>query len=131
MRTAAKEYSLDKSFLLCLQSYRLHSAPLSKNAVSAFQITCKLLFSWPWKIHDEISSYQCLSITKGRVYYIQHFCMKVDWPEILCLMEVSAMLYICTYYLFTLCRINELKVDDTPNGRSPRKDWFSPLCVMI
>ncbi len=24
-----------------------------------------------------------------------------------------------------------LKVDDTPNGRSPRKDWFSPLCVMI
>ncbi len=23
------------------------------------------------------------------------------------------------------------KVDDTPNGRSPRKDWFSPLCVMI
>ncbi len=24
-----------------------------------------------------------------------------------------------------------LKVDDTPNGRLPRKDWFSPLCVMI
>ncbi len=24
-----------------------------------------------------------------------------------------------------------LKVDDTPNGRSPRTDWFSLLCVMI
>ncbi len=24
-----------------------------------------------------------------------------------------------------------LKVDDTPNGRSPRNDRFSPLCVMI
>ena len=23
------------------------------------------------------------------------------------------------------------KVDDTPNGRLPRKHWFSPLCVMI
>ncbi len=25
----------------------------------------------------------------------------------------------------------ELKVGYTPNGRSPRKDWFSSLCVMI
>ncbi len=24
-----------------------------------------------------------------------------------------------------------IKVDYTPNCRSPRKDWFSPLCVMI
>ncbi len=35
--------------------------------------------------------------------------------------------------LFTVCMcvVCEFKVDDTPNGRSPRKDWFSPLCVMI
>ena len=32
--------------------------------------------------------------------YIQHFIMGVDWPEIGCLMEVSAMFYICTYCVF-------------------------------
>ena len=33
--------------------------------------------------------------------YIQHFSIGVDWSEIGCLMEVSAMFYICTYCVFT------------------------------
>ncbi len=28
-------------------------------------------------------------------------------------------------------KVRSIKVDDTPNGRSPRKNWFSSLCVMI
>ncbi len=46
------------------------------------------------------------SITKGSIYHIKHmfiqpFTMDMGWPEIGCLMEVSVMLNICTYCLFT------------------------------
>ena len=34
--------------------------------------------------------------------YIQLFIIKEDWPEIGCLMEVSAMFHICIYCVFTL-----------------------------
>ncbi len=37
-------------------------------------------------------------------------------------------------FMITLCTqvfYDCIKVDDTPNGRSPLKDCFSPLCVMI
>ena len=34
--------------------------------------------------------------------YIQPFSMEVDWPEILCSMEVSTVFYICRYCVFTL-----------------------------
>ena len=33
--------------------------------------------------------------------YIQPFTTEVDWTEIGCLMEVSAMFYICRYCVFT------------------------------
>ena len=49
---------------------------------------------------------QCSSITKGSIYHINHmyiqpFTTVVDWPEIRCLREVSAMFYICRYCVFT------------------------------
>ena len=42
------------------------------------------------------------SITKGSIYHIKHMYMQpftvgVNWLEIWCLMEVSAMFYICRY----------------------------------
>ena len=50
---------------------------------------------------------QCSSKSKGSIYHIKHmyiqlFSMEVDCPEIWCLIEVSTMLQICTYYVFTL-----------------------------
>ena len=58
------------------------------------------------KLPDDL----CSSITKGSIYHtkhimsIQHFTMKVYWPKIghLHVMEVSVMLNICTYWVFTL-----------------------------
>ena len=49
---------------------------------------------------------QCSSITKGSIYHINHmniqpFITVVDWPETWCLMEVSAMFYICRYCVCT------------------------------
>ncbi len=81
-------------------------APLSKNAVSAFQISCTLLSftlkdSWR-KLGDD----QCSSVTKASVYHIKHMYIQplitvVDWPEIWCLMEVSVLFYISRYCDFT------------------------------
>ncbi len=49
---------------------------------------------------------QCSSITKGSIYHINHMYIQpfntvVDWSEIWWLMEVSTMVYICRYYVFT------------------------------
>ena len=46
------------------------------------------------------------SITKGSIYHTKHipiypFIMRVDWPEIQLLMEISVMFDICTYCIFT------------------------------
>ena len=54
-------------------------------------------------LDDEQSAF----ITKGSIYHIKHmyiqpFCMEVDWQEIWHLMDVSTMLYICRYCVFTL-----------------------------
>ena len=64
-------------------------------------------FLLPWKNPEEISRWFMLFITKGTIYLIK--CMSiqsstvgVDWPKIGCLMEVSIMFDICTYYDFTL-----------------------------
>ncbi len=81
------------------------SAPPSKNAVSAFQISCKLLsctLEDSWRTDD-----QCSSITKGSIYfmkrtYIQPATTVVDWPEIWCLMELSTMFYILQILRFYL-----------------------------
>ena len=56
---------------------------------------------------------QCSSITKGSIYHIKHnvhttITTGVDWPEIGCLMEVSVMFDICTYYILTLYGRNAL-----------------------
>ena len=57
-----------------------------------------------WK---KLANDNFFSITKGSIphikhMYIQSFSMEVDWPQIWYLMKVSNMLYICTYYIFTL-----------------------------
>ncbi len=79
------------------------SAPPSKNVLSAFQISCKLLsFTWEKKLADD----QCFSITKESIYHIKHtyiqpFTTVVDWPEIGSLLEVSTLFYlqILRFYL--------------------------------
>ena len=43
--------------------------------------------------------------------------------------ENKLHLYVALYV--TEKQLESIKVDDTPNGRSPRQDWFTPLCVMI
>ncbi len=94
-------------FYFCIQ-YRLgfeindcSCAPLSKNAVSAFQMSCKLL-SFP--LQDSCRNHQRSSVTKGSTVstipyqtYTQLFTTVVDWPNTGCLMEVSSMFYICRY----------------------------------
>ncbi len=70
------------------------SAPLSKNAVSAFRFHANY-FLLTWKIPLKVSSIHIKHM------YIQPFTTIVDWPEVGCLMEVSTILYICRYCVFT------------------------------
>ncbi len=94
-------------FDLLLDIVHMLSAPPSKNAVSAFQISCKLLsFTLEDFSLKKLADDQCSSITKGSIYlymnhmYIQPFTTKVDWPEIGCLMEVSVLyMQILRFYL--------------------------------
>ncbi len=81
------------------------SAPQSNNAVSTFQITCRVL-SYVLKNSS--------SITKGSIstnikhMHIQPFSIGVNWRENWHQMNVSTMSYICRYYVFTLwesCRV--------------------------
>ncbi len=86
--------------------YEAPSAPPSKNAVSAFPISCKLLSFTLEELLKKLVDDQCSSITKCSIYhinhmYLQHFTTVVDWPEIGCSMEVSTMFYICRYCVFT------------------------------
>ncbi len=65
-----------------------------------FLLSCLGKFLKWWADH------QSSSITKGGIYHIKHmyiqpFTIVADWPEIWCLLEVSAMFYICRYCVFT------------------------------
>ena len=80
------------------------SAALSKNAVSAFQIPCKLLSFG--RFLKKLADDQCSSLTKGSIFHIKNMYIQpsttvVDWPEMWHLMKVSAMFYICRYCTFT------------------------------
>ena len=82
--------------------------PPRKNAVSAFQISCKLLFFYLGRFLKNLAEDQCSSITKAvsttfNIMYIQPFITVVDWTEILRLMEVS-MFSIYRYCVFFLGR---------------------------
>ena len=61
--------------------------PLSKNAVSTFQISCKqTIFFNLGRFLKKLADDQCSSITKGSIYhvictYIQPFTIAVDWPQ--------------------------------------------------
>ncbi len=81
------------------------SAPQSKNAVCAFQITYKLL-SFTSVDYWGNSYDQCSSLTKGSIYHIkvnimskQPFAIGVDWPKI---GSIWLGLRICPYCVFTL-----------------------------
>ncbi len=55
---------------------------------------------------QKLADDQYSSITKGSIYHIKHmyiqpFTTIVDWSEIRCLMEVSAMFCTCRYCVFT------------------------------
>ncbi len=74
----------------------LYSAPPSKNAVSAFQISCKLL---PFTSEDSRRNYQMINALPPYQTCTYNFLPVVDWPEFGCLMKVSTMLF----YLQILC----------------------------
>ena len=81
----------------------INSAPPSKNALSHFKFHANYYLG---RFLKKLADNHCSSITKGRIYhvnhmYIQPFTTVVDWPEIGCLKEVSALLYICRYCVFT------------------------------
>ena len=68
-----------------------------------FQITFFYLGRFLKKLADD----QWSSTTKGSIYHTKHMYIQplttilVDWSEIGCLVEVSAMVYICRYCIFT------------------------------
>ncbi len=79
------------------------SAPSSKNAVSAFQLSSKLLsftLKDSWRNQQTINALPHLK-TVSTIPNIQPFTTAVDWPEIGCLMEISTMFYIRRYCIFT------------------------------
>ncbi len=49
------------------------SAPPSKNAVSAFQISCKLLFFYLGRFLKNLADDQWSSLTKGSISHIKHY----------------------------------------------------------
>ena len=52
-------------------NFKLNSAPLCKNAVSAFQISCKLL-PFTLEFLKKLADNHISSITKGSICYIKH-----------------------------------------------------------
>ena len=101
----------------------IHSAPPSKNAVSAIQISSKL-FSLTLEDSWTISR-QCPFITKDSIYHISHMYIQplttvVYWPKIGRLMEVSTMFYICRYCVFTwdgsTCLLHSIPLPSPPPG---------------
>ena len=83
----------------------LMSFSQSKNAVCASQTNCKLL-TFPLEKSCRNEQTVIFFHNKGSIYYIKHgqiqlFDMRVGWSENICLMEVSVMIYKCTYYVFT------------------------------
>ena len=82
------------------------SAPLCKNTVSANSNFMHNTSFYLERFQEKLADDQCSSITEGSIYhvshvYIQPFTTVVDWPEIVCLMEVSIMFNICRYCVFT------------------------------
>ena len=49
-----------------------YTAPPSKNAESAFQISCKLLFFYLGRFLKKLADDQRPSMTKGSIYYMNH-----------------------------------------------------------
>ena len=83
---------------------------------------------------------QCYSISKGSIYQIKHTCksiqlftMWLDWREIARLVEVSIMIDICTYCVFTLNGRYDLhthdenRLESDANVLSAYNDWLT-LC---
>ncbi len=88
----------------CRVSY--NSAPVSKNAVSAFQISCKTTFFYLGRFVKKLADDHCSSILKtvytiSNIMSIQPFKMGMDWTEIARLMEVSFIFNICRFCVFT------------------------------
>ncbi len=98
---------IDRSPLI--RNLYYNPASLRKNAVSAFQISCKLL---SFTLEDSLKNQQTI-ISEDSIYhikymYIHHFTTTLDGPEIWCLMEVSTMFYICRYCVFFLAYFRSL-----------------------
>ncbi len=83
--------------MLCLTKWKCSIC------ISDYMQTTFIYLGWFLK---KLADDQCSSITKGSIYhmkpmYIQSFSMEMDWSEILCLMEVYTMFYVCIYCVFT------------------------------
>ena len=75
-------------------------SPLSKNAISAFQFSCKLLI-FTLKIPKEINT--CSSMTKSSIYHFKHsahadFYLVVDWSPTLTFNGVTTMVRQILYF---------------------------------
>ena len=93
--------SLNNILLLWLSVF-CNSLVQSRNAVRALQIKLQVTSFSLGLILQKRADDQFSFMTKCRIYYIKHlwmqlFSMGVDWSEIVCFMEVSALLYKCTY----------------------------------
>ena len=112
----------------------MHNMPhyISTNAVSAFQISCKLLsfaLKSPWRIlPDDQSS----SITKGRNYHIKYMCT-------LTFQHSSGLIrnFTCNHLYTMFCILQILRfylvrqIKGHPLFYNTHKNWIETLMVFI
>ncbi len=87
--------------LMWQRNKHLNTASVSKNADFI-----KATLFYHGRFLKKSADDQFSSITKGSICHIKHiytqpFTIGVDWPKIVCLMEVSTLFCICTYCIFT------------------------------
>ncbi len=122
--------------LVTLLDNFVYLCPLSKNAVTAFQITCKLLF-YLERFLKKLADDQRSSVTKRSIYYMKHMCiqplsLEVDWPDIWCLIEVSTVCFIFAHTAFLLGMADLHPNSKTTNSRGPTQiKYFKQLRLQI
>ena len=81
-------------------------------------------FFFPWRIHAKVTRRSILLLNLRQYLLYQTwanttFSMGVDWSQIVRVMEVSAMLYKCTYCVFTLYGRNMVLCNKIPQTNLP------------
>ena len=103
--------NLRKAFLISyvthvnLKTHHLF-CPTTQKTNICISDSIQTTFFYLGRLMKKLADDQCSSITNGSIssipnMYIQPSTTVVDWPEIRYLMEVSTMVYICRYCVFT------------------------------